>query len=86
MCVVPHNTTRPRRIECNHCRWQCRYRLRRLHVGYKIVCHQMLWGAHGSGGSSWGGFWEQLSPIISWIGAEMRVYGAIQVKRYYSYA
>ena len=40
----------------------------------------MLRGAHGSGGSSWGGFWEQLSPIISWIGAETRVYGAIQVE------
>ena len=57
MCVVPHNTTRLWRIECNHLR-----------------------GGHEGGGSSWGGLWEQLSPIISWIEAETRVYGAIQVK------
>ena len=44
------------------------------------MCHQIVPWGHGSGGSSWGGLWEQLSPIISWIGAETRVYGAIQVE------
>ena len=42
MCVVPHSTTRLRRIECNRRRWQCRCRLRRLHVGYKIEYHAFV--------------------------------------------
>jgi hypothetical protein len=44
------------------------------------MCHQILRGGHEGGGSSWGGLWEQLLPIISWIGAETRVYGPIQVE------